>query len=102
MFVVEVLVADEGGAELTGLVGRDGDVSAGLLLLRLGLLLQIPHLDLTGARFPENYCPRDVGLISKELHPVVDLDHVAFLELLRRNAAVREGGVLAETRRDAP
>src|SRR5436190_6696043 len=59
-------------------------------------LLEVPHVDLTLRRFAKHHGPRDVRLIAVDHAAVVDLDDVAFLEFLRRDAAVGKGGVFAE------
>src|SRR6266536_5079659 len=59
-------------------------------------LLEIPHVDLTLRRFAKHHGPRDVRLIAVDHAAVVDLDDVAFLQFLRRDAAVGKGGVFAE------
>jgi hypothetical protein len=47
-------------------------------------------------RRPKTTGARDVGLIAVDRAAAVDLDHVAFLQLLRLDAAVRERGERAE------
>src|SRR5207247_3129510 len=63
---------------------------------RLRALLEIPDIDLAPGRLAEDGRARDVRLISVHVAAIVDLHDVAFTELLRRDAAVRERGVLAE------
>src|SRR6266487_574162 len=59
-------------------------------------LLEVPHVDLTLRRFAKHHGARDVRLIAIHHAAVVDLDDVAFLQFLRRDADVGKGGVFAE------
>src|SRR5581483_5991444 len=62
----------------------------------LRFALQIPDATLALGRLAENERARDVGLIPLDGAPAVHQHHVAFLQLLRLDAAVREGRVLSE------
>src|ERR1019366_1832192 len=53
-------------------------------------------LGLARARLPEHDGARNIRRVALDLHAVVDHHHVTFLQLLRRGAAVGQGGVLAE------
>src|SRR5215469_4753763 len=68
----------------------------------LGPTLEVPYLDLARRRLSKYDGSRDVGLISLDGAAIVDLDDVAWAQFLGLNAAMGEGGVLAEVHRHLP
>src|SRR5207253_2863227 len=68
----------------------------------LRFALKAPDVALSLRRFPENESARDVGLITFDAASAVHQHDIAFVQFLRRAAAVRKCGVLAKAAKDSP
>src|SRR6266542_1388810 len=67
----------------------------------LRFAFKVPNVSLPLRRFTEDECARDVGLIAFDAATAIHQHHIAFLQSLRRAAAMRKRGVPPKTAKDS-